>query len=134
MGGMMAQVHPTEETLRDENPRWFTPGVRGIGLTTFLADVGHEVPTALFASLVMVNLGALGGSLAALLFLQLVGVRLASLRSVIPVVLAALAILCAVRQLPRVTSRERTQLRITMRPLLRGPLGQVLIGVSLFGA
>src|SRR6266478_6092635 len=58
MGGMMAQVHPTEETLRDENPRWFTPGVRGIGLASFLADVGHEVPTALFASLVTITLGA----------------------------------------------------------------------------
>lgn len=35
-----------------------TKGVWGIGLASFLADVGHEVPTALFASLVIVTLGA----------------------------------------------------------------------------
>jgi hypothetical protein len=26
---------------------WLTPGVGGIGSASFLADVGHEVPTAL---------------------------------------------------------------------------------------
>jgi hypothetical protein len=29
-----------------------------IGLASFLADVGHEVPTALFASFVIITLGA----------------------------------------------------------------------------
>jgi MFS family permease len=237
---MMTQVHPTEETVRKDQPRWFTPGVRGIGLASFLADVGHEVPTALFASLVTItlgapasalglmegladglaglarfiggpladapamrqrtaiggyvstallsaligaatavwqvallrmaawasrglrvparnalladmvpasvygraygfermmdNLGAIGGPLLALLLVTLVGVRLAILLSVIPGVLAALAILYAIRHLPRVASRERTPLKITVRPLLRGRLGQVLISVSLFEA
>jgi hypothetical protein len=37
---------------------WLTPGVWGIGLASFLADVGHEVPTALFASLVTITFGA----------------------------------------------------------------------------
>jgi hypothetical protein len=40
----------------------------------------------------------------------------------------------SIRHLPRVTSRERSQLKITVRPLLRGQLGQVLLGVSLFEA
>jgi MFS family permease len=237
---MMTSLHPTEETVREEKPRWFTPGVRGIGLASFLADVGHEVPTALFASLVTItlgapasvlglmegladglaglarfiggpladtpssrrrtavggyvstallsaligavtavwqvallrmaawaarglrvparnalladmvpasvygraygfermmdNLGAIGGPLLALGLVTLVGVRTAILLSVIPGVLAALAILYAIRHLPRVTSRERTRLTITVRPLLRGRLGQVLLGVSLFEA
>ncbi len=39
-------------------PRWLTKGVWGIGLASFLADVGHEVPTALFASFVTITLGA----------------------------------------------------------------------------
>jgi MFS family permease len=37
---------------------WFTPGVRGIGAASFLADVGHEVPTSLLPSLVTSTLGA----------------------------------------------------------------------------
>ncbi|HEX6478510.1 MAG TPA: hypothetical protein VF043_06675 [Ktedonobacteraceae bacterium] len=55
----MTQVDPTSETppAQDEL-KWFTPGVRGIGLASFLADMGHEVPTALFASLVVSVLGA----------------------------------------------------------------------------
>lgn len=57
----MTQVEEPERTARtehDEQLRWFTPGVRGIGLASFLSDVGHEVPTALFASLVTITLGA----------------------------------------------------------------------------
>lgn len=217
---------------------WLTPGVRGIGIASFLADMGHEVPTALFASLVvsvlgasaavlglvegladglagmarllggpladdrvrrrqtaiggyvstalfasligaagavwqvallrmaawasrglrvparnalladmvpsevygraygfermMDNLGAVAGPLLALGLVALVGVRTALLLSVIPGFGAALAILYAIRHLPRATSRERTPLRIVVRPLLKGRLGQVLVGVSFF--
>lgn len=39
-------------------PAWFTPGVGGIGSASFLADVGHEVPTALLPSFVTSTLGA----------------------------------------------------------------------------
>jgi MFS family permease len=217
---------------------WLTPGVRGIGIASFLADMGHEVPTALFASLVvsvlgasaaalgliegladglagmarllggpladdphrrrttalggyvstavlasliglasavwqvavlrmaawasrglrvparnalladmvepsvygraygfermMDNLGAVAGPLLALGLVALVGVRTAILLSVVPGLLAALAILYAIRHLPRATSRERTPLRIIVRPLLKGRLGQILVGVSFF--
>ena len=234
----MTQVEKTKRTERDEKPQWFTPGVRGIGLASFLADMGHEVPTALFASLVvsvlgasaallgliegladglaglarllggpladnptsrrqtaiggyistavlaaligvagavwqvallrmaawtsrglrvparnalladmvpsdvygraygfermMDNLGAVAGPLLALGLVALVGVRTAIVLSVIPGLLAALAILYAIRHLPRVTSRERMRLRIIVRPLLRGRLGQVLVGVGFF--
>lgn len=38
--------------------KWLTPGVWGIGLASFLADVGHEVPTSLFASFLVSTLGA----------------------------------------------------------------------------
>jgi MFS family permease len=219
---------------------WLTSGVWGIGLASFLADVGHEVPTALFASLVTItlgapaavlgliegladglaglarfvggtlsddperrrkvalggytltailssliglagaiwqvallrmaawtsrglrvparnalladmvpaevygraygfermmdNLGAIGGPLLALGLVTLVGVRTVIVLSVIPGLLATLAILFAIRHLPRVTARTRTPVRIVIRPLLRGRLGQVLVGVSLFEA
>src|SRR3954470_19858215 len=38
--------------------RWLTRGVAGIGTASFLADVGHEVPTALLPSLLTSTLGA----------------------------------------------------------------------------
>ena len=41
-----------------EHPAWLTRGVGGIGTASLLADVGHEIPTALLASLVTVTLGA----------------------------------------------------------------------------
>jgi MFS family permease len=41
-----------------EHPVWLTRGVGGIGTASLLADVGHEIPTALLASLVTVTLGA----------------------------------------------------------------------------
>jgi MFS family permease len=37
---------------------WLTPGVRGIGTASLLADLGHEVPTALLPSLLTSTLGA----------------------------------------------------------------------------
>lgn len=235
----MAEADPAPEMIvPQESPKWFTPGVRGIGLASFLADTGHEVPTALFASLVvsvlgasaavlgliegladglaglarllggpladdpnqrrttalggyistatlaaligvastvwqvallrvaawaarglrvparnalladmvptevygraygfermMDNLGAVAGPLLALGLVALVGVRTAIVLSVVPGLLAALAILYAIRHLPRVTHRERRSLRIIVRPLLRGRLGQILVGVSFF--
>ena len=38
--------------------RWLTPGVRDIGAASFMADVGHEIPTALLPSLLTATLGA----------------------------------------------------------------------------
>ncbi|MBX5458429.1 MAG: MFS transporter [Thermogemmatispora sp.] len=237
---MTAPQSTDEGVARTDYPRWFTPGVRAIGLASFLADVGHEIPTALLASLVTItlgapasllgflegladglaglarfvggpladapssrrrtaiggylstallssllgaagavwqvallrtaawfsrglrvparnalladmvpsevygraygfermmdNLGAIGGPLLALWLVTLVGVRTAILLSALPGVLAALAIFYAIRHLPRATSRERTRLKITIRPLLRGQLGLVLLGVSFFEA
>jgi len=234
----MTQVQPEERAPNTPARPWLTRGVWGIGLASFLADVGHEVPTALFASLVTItlgapaaalgliegladglaglarftggaladdpdrrrnialggysltallaaliglagavwqvallrmaawtsrglrvparnalladmvspevygraygfermmdNLGAVGGPLLALGLVALVGIRLAIGLSVIPGLLAALSILYAIRHIPRVTTRERVPLKITVRPLLRGRLGQVLLGVSLF--
>ena len=54
----MTQIQPGEQEARQPTRSWLTKGVWGIGLASFLADVGHEVPTALFASLVTITLGA----------------------------------------------------------------------------
>jgi MFS family permease len=239
---MTEQPAKPAETPIDTSPSkklaWLTPGVRGIGSASFLADLGHEIPTALLPSLLssslgasaaalgilegvadgmagiarlaggtladdpqrrrataiggytstavlsaligvtnavwqvgllriaawtsrglrvparnalladvvpaeaygraygferaMDNLGAIGGPLAALGLVALVGVRWAILLSVIPGLLATLAILYAIRHIPQPKNRERTPLRLQIRPVLRGQLGQVLIGVAIF--
>jgi MFS family permease len=204
---------------------WFTAGVRGIGAASFLADVGHEVPTALLPALLtstlgapaaalgliegiadasagvarlaggaiaddparrrsaavagytatavlssligmctsvwqvgalragawaarglrvparnalladlvpasaygraygferaMDNLGAIGGPLLALALLAVFSVRTTILISIVPGLLAALAIIYAIRQTPRATSREHVPLRLRVRPVPR---------------
>jgi MFS family permease len=42
----------------DLKETWFGPGVAGIGTASLLADVGHEIPTALLPSLLTTTLGA----------------------------------------------------------------------------
>ena len=48
----------TSEPTTDLGQRWLTPGVRGIGSASLLADLGHEVPTALLPGLLTSTLGA----------------------------------------------------------------------------
>jgi MFS family permease len=58
------QSRPTMSTEADPemgaplSGPWFSPGVAGIGGASLLADVGHEVPTALLPSLLTTTLGA----------------------------------------------------------------------------
>src|SRR6266545_4472299 len=49
-------LQPQATSGRDT--RWLTRGVAGIGTASLLADLGHEVPTALLPSLLTVTLGA----------------------------------------------------------------------------
>ena len=46
---MSERVVLTEDT--EPSTTWMTPGVAGIGTASLLADVGHEIPTALLPSL-----------------------------------------------------------------------------------
>ena len=68
------QVDLTHSAVAEESPPvpklqqpWLSAGVVGIGAASFLADVGHEVPTALLPSL----LNSLGASAAILGALEL---------------------------------------------------------------
>lgn len=54
----MTNPPPLADPTTPEQERWLTPGVRGIGTASFLADVGHEIPTALLPSLLTSTLGA----------------------------------------------------------------------------
>jgi MFS family permease len=228
------------EAAKAESDRWFGPGVAGIGSASFLADVGHEVPTALLPSLLtstlgapaaalgliegvsdglagaarfgggaladdpsrrrtvavggyattavlgaaigaatnvwqvgvlragawaarglrvparnalladlvpsaaygraygferaMDNLGAVAGPLLALGLISVFSVRTAIAISVIPGLLAAVAIVYAIRKTPRPTARKRVPIRIRLRPILRGQLGRLMLGISAFEA
>ncbi|MFD8501277.1 MFS transporter [Streptomyces sp. NPDC059687] len=223
-----------------EQERWLTPGVRGIGSASFLADVGHEIPTALLPSLLtstlgapaaalgaiegvsdalagaarfgggvladdparrrkvavggytttavlgaataaatsvwqvgvlraaawtarglrvparnalladivptgaygraygfermMDNLGAIFGPLLALGLVAWLGVQWAIGLSVIPGLLAAAAIVHAIRHTPKPASRDKVPLRIRVRPVLQGGLGRLMAAVAAFEA
>jgi MFS family permease len=80
----------------------------------------------------MDNLGAIAGPLLALLLVVVVGARGAMLLSVVTGLLAAGAILYAIRQIPRPKTRERQPLRLQLRPVLRGRLGRLMVGVAAF--
>ncbi|MFF1812192.1 MFS transporter [Streptomyces sp. NPDC058251] len=221
-----------------DQDHWLTPGVRGIGSASFLADVGHEIPTALLPSLLtatlgapaaalgaiegvsdalagaarfggglladdparrckvavggytttavlgaataaatsvwqvgvlraaawtarglrvparnalladivaasaygraygfermMDNLGAIFGPLLALGLVAWLGVRWAIGLSVIPGLLAAVAIVYAIRHTPKPTDRDKVPLRIRVRPVLRGELGRLTGAIAAF--
>ncbi len=113
---------------------WAARGLRVPARNALLADV---VPAAAYGRAygferAMDNLGAIVGPLLALALVGLVGVRTAILVSVVPGLLAAAAIVYAIRQaeLPRVAERRR--LRFRVRPVLRGQLGRVLAGFAAF--
>ena len=46
------------DTTHTQTNTWLTPGVKGIGAASLLADIGHEIPTALLPSLLTATLGA----------------------------------------------------------------------------
>src|SRR3954466_4380235 len=60
----METVNVDAEPAERDSP-WLTPGVRGIGTASLLADLGHEVPTALLPFLTS-TLGAPAAALGAI--------------------------------------------------------------------
>jgi MFS family permease len=113
---------------------WAARGLRVPARNALLADV---VPATAYGRAygferTMDNLGAIVGPLLALGLVSLFSIRTAILLSVIPGVLAALAIVYAIRQarLPKVT--ERRKLRFQIRPVLKGELGRVMFGFTAF--
>jgi MFS family permease len=113
---------------------WSSRGLRVPARNALLADV---VPPEAYGRAygferAMDNLGAIGGPLLAIALVALVGTRSAMLVSVTPGLLAALAILYAIRATPRATEQERRPLRIRIRPVMHGQLGRLLFGVSAF--
>ena len=112
---------------------WAARGLRVPSRNALLADV---VPVGMYGRAYafergMDNLGAIGGPLLALLLVSLVGVRTAILLSIIPGLLAVLALLYAIRRALR-PNGEKATIRLKVRPVLRRRLGRLMVGVSIF--
>ncbi len=113
---------------------WLARGLRVPARNALLADV---VPARAYGRAygferTMDNLGAIVGPALALGLVALFSVRVAILLSVIPGLLAALAILVAIRSTPKAERRERQPIRLRVRPVMQGQLGRLLVGVSAF--
>ncbi len=113
---------------------WMTRGLRSPARDALLADV---VPPGAYGRAygferALDNLGAIVGPLLALALVAVVGVRTAILISVVPGLLAALAMFAAVRSAPALREHERQPLRLRIRPVVQGRLGRLLVGVSAF--
>ncbi|SNT59608.1 MFS transporter [Actinacidiphila glaucinigra] len=113
---------------------WTARGLRVPARNALLADI---VPARAYGRAygferMMDNLGAIFGPLLALGLVAWLGVTWAIGLSVIPGLLAAAAIVYAIRTTPRPTSRDRVPLRIGVRPVLRGDLGRLMGAVAAF--
>jgi MFS family permease len=113
---------------------WTARGLRVPARNALLADV---VPTSAYGRAygferAMDNLGAIFGPLLAIGLVAVVGVRWAIGLSVIPGVLAAVAIVYAIRHTRKAESRERSPIRLRLRPVLRGELGRLMFAVAAF--
>jgi MFS family permease len=109
---------------------WAARGLRVPARNALLADI---VPASVYGRAygferAMDNLGAIAGPLLALALVGLVGTRTAIALSIIPGLLAALAIVYAIRHAPRAEERERQPLRLRVRPVLTGRLGRLMVG------
>lgn len=80
----------------------------------------------------MDNLGAILGPILAIGLVAAVGTRTAIGLSVIPGLLAAVAIVYAIRRTDVPKARERAPIRLRVRPVLHGPLRSLFAGISAF--
>ena len=113
---------------------WTARGLRVPARNALLADV---VPAAAYGRAygferAMDNLGAILGPLAAIVLVATVGTRWAIGVSVIPGLLAAAAIVYAIRHTKVQREQERRPLRIQIRPVLTPGLRPLFAGISAF--
>jgi MFS family permease len=113
---------------------WVARGIRGPARNALLADAvaPNAYGRAYGFERSMDNLGAIVGPVLALLLVAVTSVRTAIALSVVPGLLAAVAILYALRHTQRAAAPERRPFRIRIRPVLRGPLARLLLGVGAF--
>lgn len=113
---------------------WTARGIRGPSRNALLADTVDRAAygRAYGFERAMDNLGAVGGPLLAIALVAAVGVRTAIWISVVPGVLAAIAIVFAIRHIESPTDRARAPLRFRVRPVLAGGRTWLFAGVGAF--
>ena len=113
---------------------WTARGLRVPARNALLADVVDRSAygRAYGFERMMDNLGAILGPLLALALVATIGVRTAIGLSLIPGLLAAAAIVYAIRHTPKPESHEKVPLRIRVRPVLHGELGQLIAAIAAF--
>lgn len=113
---------------------WTARGLRVPARNALLADI---VDPAVYGRAygferAMDNLGAILGPVLAIVLVALVGTRWAIGLSVIPGLLATVAILYAIRHTQAPKARERVPIRLRIRPVLQGPLKSLFAGIGAF--
>lgn len=113
---------------------WAARGLRVPSRNALLADA---VPAEAYGRAygferMMDNLGAIGGPLLAIALVAAFSVRTAILLSTIPGLFAALAIIYAIRRLPRLTARSQGRPRLQVRAVLQGRLRWLLAAAAGF--
>jgi MFS family permease len=113
---------------------WAARGLRVPARNALLADaVDRSVYGRAYGyERAMDNLGAIGGPLLALFLVATFSVRTAILISAVPGLLAAAAIVYAIRHLPRAETRERLPFRLRIKAVVAGPMRRAMIGISAF--
>lgn len=113
---------------------WVARGLRAPSRSALLAEAVSEgtYGRAFGYERAMDNLGAIGGPLLAIALVALVGIRTAILVSIVPGLLAALAILIGIRAIAKPKRGERKPLRLKVRPVLHGRLGRLFLAVTAF--
>jgi MFS family permease len=113
---------------------WAARGLRVPARNALLADI---VDPAVYGRAygferAMDNLGAILGPVLAIVLVALVGTRNAIGLAVIPGLLATAAIVYAIRHTAAPKARERTPIRLQVRPVLQGPLRSLFAGITAF--
>lgn len=113
---------------------WAARGIRGPSRNALLADVvpAEAYGRAFGFERAMDNLGAILGPLLALALVAAIGVRRAIFASIVPGLLAAVAIAYAARRVRTSTTRERRPIKLQVRPVMRGALGRLFVGMGAF--
>lgn len=113
---------------------WMARGLRVPSRNALLADATprEAYGRAYGFERMMDNLGAIGGPILALVLVAALSVRTAILLSIIPGLLATVAIVYAIRRLPKLERREQQPIRLHVRPVIRAGLGRLMLAVSAF--
>jgi MFS family permease len=111
---------------------WFSRGLRVPARNALLADTVHAsvYGRAYGFERAMDNLGAIVGPLLAIALVAVFSTRAAILLSIIPGLLAVVAIIYAIHHTAEPKDQERQPIRLKIRPVMKGQLGQLLGAVS----